>query len=107
MCFESIASSGALVSLAFWLKTLELDRVLDIAGARQQDGDVLAELGAEAEVDERVVEAGRLGKEAGEDAGEAGYMEATGRPHGDHGVRRPRQDECCADDNGYLGENKS
>lgn len=88
------------------LEALQLDGVLGVARARQQHGHVLTELGAEAKVDERVVEAGRLGEEAGEDAGEVGHVEAPRRPHGHHGVRRPRQDEGRTDHYGNLQETR-
>lgn len=97
--FESGSSpcSVATVGIGLWFKALQFDGVLGVAGAGQQDGHVFAELRAEPEVDERVVETGRLGKEASEDAGEVGHMEAKGRPHGHHSIRRPRQDEGRAD----------
>lgn len=46
--------------------------------ARQKYQNVLAEFGAHAEVDERVVKTGRLGKEAGDDTGCAWHVEAPG-----------------------------
>lgn len=60
------------------LEALQLNRVFGIAGAWQQDGHIFAELGAKSKVDEGVVEAGRLGKEAGKDTGEVGNMETPG-----------------------------
>lgn len=101
---SSASRSGSGLGIGLWLETLQLDGVFGIAGARQQDGHVFAELGTESEVDERVVEAGGLGKEAGEDAGEVGHMEAPGGPHGNHSIRRPRQDEGRTDHYGNLQE---
>lgn len=92
------------MGISFRLKALQPHRVFGIMGAGQQDSDVFTELGAESEVDEGVVETGRLGKEAGEDAGEVWHMEAPGGPHGHHGVRRPSQDEGCTDHYGNLEE---
>lgn len=60
------------------LEALQLDRVFGIAGARQQDSHIFTELGAKSKVDEGVVEAGRLGKEAGKDTGEVGNVETPG-----------------------------
>ena len=70
--------------------------------ARHQLRHLLAELGAHAKVDERVVEAGGLGEEPGDDACGVGNLEAPGGPHGHHGVGGPGQDERCADHNGHL-----
>lgn len=72
----SASCSIAAMGVGLWLETLQPDRVFGITGARQQYSHVFAELGAEAEVDEGVVEAGRLGEEAGEDAGEIGNVES-------------------------------
>lgn len=83
-------------------EALQLDCFFSVVGAGQQDGNVFAKLGAETEVDERVVEAGRFGKEASEDTGEVRHMEAAGRPHGHHSVWRPRQDEGRTDHYGHL-----
>lgn len=69
---------------------------------QQQHGDVSAEPGAHAEVDERVVEAGGLGKEARDDAGRARHVETPGWPHRHHRIWRPGQDESRADYNGNL-----
>lgn len=102
--FESGSRSRSTVGIGLRLETLQLDCVFGITGARQQDCHVFAELGAESEVDEGVVEAGGLGKEAGKNTGEVGHVEAPGRPHGNHGVRRPRQDEGRADHYGNLQE---
>lgn len=76
--FESGPRSRSAMGVSFPLETLQLDRVFGIVGARQQDGHVFAELGAESEVDEGVVEAGGLGKEAGKNTGEVGHVEAPG-----------------------------
>lgn len=54
--------------------------------ARQEHRHILAKLGAHAEVDERVVEAGRLGEETGDDAGHARHVETPGGPHGNHRI---------------------
>lgn len=59
-------------------KVLQAHQLPAVSCARQQHADVLAELGAHAEVDERVVEAGRLGEETGDDAGRAWHVEAPG-----------------------------
>lgn len=76
-----------------------------LLGAGQEQGHVLAKLGAHAKVDERVVEAGRLGEETGDDAGGAGHVEAPGGPHGNHRIWRPGHDESRADHNGNLKRN--
>lgn len=86
------------------LEVLQTHHLPALLRTRQQQGHVLAELGAHAEVDERVVEAGRLGEEAGDDAGGAGHVEAPGRPHGHHRIGRPGRDESRADHNGNLKE---
>lgn len=49
-----------------------------LSRAWQQYRDIFTKLGAHAKVDERVVEASRLGKETGDDAGCAWHMEAPG-----------------------------
>lgn len=105
--FESGSSSCSGPGVSLWLKALQPDRVFGVTGTRKQDGYVFTELRAESKVDEGVVETGRLGKEAGEDASEVWHMEATGRPHGHHGVWRPGQDEGCTDHYGNLEETGS
>ncbi len=102
--FESGSTSWGGSPVGLRLETLQLDGVFCVTSARQQDGHVFAELRAQSKVDEGVVETGRLGEEAGEDAGEVGHMEAPGRPHGHHGIRRPRQDEGRTDHYGNLEE---
>ena len=72
--------------------------------AGHQRRHLLAELGAHAEVDERVVEAGGLGEEPRDDAGGVGHLEAPGGPHGHHGVGGPGQHERRADHDGHLGD---
>lgn len=97
---------GRGLSLGFDVfKVLQAHHLPALSRARQQHGDVLAKLGAHAEVDERVVEAGRLGKETGDDAGRAWHMKAPGWPHRHHCIWRPGHDESCADHNGNLGRN--
>lgn len=98
----STSCSRSAVGVGLRFEPLQLDGVFGVAGAWQQDGHIFAKLGTESEVDEGVVEAGRLCKETGEDAGEVGHVEAPGGPHGHHCVRRPRQDEGCADHYGNL-----
>lgn len=71
----------------------------------QEHRHILAKLGAHAEVDEWVVEAGRLGEETSDNAGCAWHMEAPGGPHGNHCIWRPGHDESCADHNGNLKRN--
>lgn len=83
-------------------KALQKHHLPALLRARQDQGHVLAELGAHAEVDERVVEAGGLGEETGDDAGGARHVEAPGGPHGNHRVRRPGHDESRADHYGNL-----
>lgn len=86
-------------------EVLQTDHFPSISRAWQQHRDILAKLGAHAEIDERVVEAGRLGKEAGDDAGCAWHVEAPGWPHRHHCIWRPGHDESSADYNGNLGSN--
>lgn len=81
---------------------LQIHHFPALSCARQQHRDVLPKRGAHAEVDERVVEAGRLGEESGDDAGRAGHMEAPGGPHRHHCIWGPGHDESCADYNGNL-----
>lgn len=87
------------------LKVLETHHLSALLGARQQHRHILAKLGAHAEVDERVVEAGRLGEETGEDAGCAWHVEAPGGPHGNHRIWRPGHDESRTDHDGNLERN--
>lgn len=65
-------SFGLHVCIAF-----EFDCVIAMSGARQQHSNIFAKFGAEAKVDEWVIEACRLCNEPGEDAGQTGYMEAA------------------------------
>lgn len=59
-------------------KVLQTHHLPVLLRAWQQHRDILAKLGAHAEVDERVVEASRLGKETGDDAGRARHVKAPG-----------------------------
>lgn len=83
-------------------KALQTDHIPVFPCAWQQGAHVLAKFGAHAEIDERVVEAGRLGEEPGDDAGCAWHMEPPGRPHGHDCVGRPGHDESRANYNGNL-----
>lgn len=97
---------GRSVCLGFDVfEVLQMHHLPALSRARQQHRHVLAELGAHAEVNERIVEAGRLGEETRHDAGCAGHMEAPGWPHRHHGIWRPGHDESRADHNGNLGRN--
>lgn len=58
--------------------TFEFDCIVAGSGAGQQHSNIFAKFGAEAKVDERVVEACGLGEEPGEDASQAGYLVAAG-----------------------------
>lgn len=75
-----LGSESLAVCLGFdLLEALELDGVFGLsAAAGQQHAHVSPELGAQAEVDQRVVEAGGFGEEPREDAGEAGHVETPG-----------------------------
>lgn len=84
---------------------LQTHRLPVLLRTRQEQRHVLAKLGAHAKVDERVVEAGRLGEETGNDAGCAWHVEAPGGPHGNHRIWRPGHDESRADHNGNLKRN--
>lgn len=86
-------------------EVLQTHHLPALSRARQQHGHVLAELGAHAEVNERIVEAGRLGEETRDDAGCARHMKAPGWPHRHHGIWRPGHDESRADHNGNLEGN--
>lgn len=86
-------------------KVLQMHHLPALSCAWQQHRHVLAELGAHAEVNERIVEAGRLGEETRHNAGCAGHVEAPGWPHRNHGIWRPGHDESCADHNGNLQRN--
>lgn len=71
-----IGSESLAVRLPLELfEALELDGVSGLSAAGQQHAHVSPELGAQAEVDERVVEAGGFGEEPREDAGETGHVE--------------------------------
>lgn len=77
--FESGSScSAAAVTFCLWSEALQPDGIFGVLGAGKQDGHVFTELGAEAKVDQGVVEAGGLGKEASEDACQVGHMETAG-----------------------------
>lgn len=77
----SASCSRSAVGVSLRLETLQPDRVFGVTGAWQQDGHIFAELGAESEVNEGVVKASGLSKQAGKDTGEVGHVEAPGRPH--------------------------
>lgn len=68
----TLISFGLHVCVAF-----EFDRIIAMSGAGQHHSNIFAKFGAEAKVDEWVIEACGLCKEPGEDAGQTGYMEAT------------------------------
>lgn len=76
MSFSSVpvmlVSFGLHVCVAF-----ELDWIIAMPGAWHEPSNIFAKFVAEAEVDEWVVEACRLGEEPGEDAGQTGYMKAA------------------------------
>lgn len=90
------------MSVRLWLEALEPNGIFAVLGAGKQDGYIFAEFGTETKVDQRVVEAGRFGEEPGEDTGQVRHMKTTGRPHGDHCIWGPGQDEGCANHNGNL-----
>lgn len=56
---------------------LEFDCTAAMSGAGKQHSNISAKFRAEAEVDERIVEACGLGEEPGEDAGQTGYVKAA------------------------------
>lgn len=68
------------------LEVLQTHHLPALSSAGQQHRGVPAEPGAHAAVYERVVKAGGLGEETGDDAGDARHVEAPRRPHGHHRI---------------------
>lgn len=67
-------------------ETFELHRVLDFLGTMEQDENVLSKFGAHSKVDDGIVEASRLGKQTGKDAGKVGHRVTIGRPYRDDSI---------------------
>lgn len=68
----SFISFGLHVCVSF-----EFDCIIVRLGAGQQHSNIFAKFRTEAEVDEWIVEACRLGKKPSENTGQTGYVEAT------------------------------
>lgn len=83
-------------------ETFELHRVLDFLGTMEQDENVPPKFGAHSKVDNGIVEAGRLSKQTGKDAGKIGHRVTIGRPYRDDSIWWPCNDEGCANDNRNL-----
>lgn len=67
-------------------ETFEFHRVLDFLGTMEQDKNVPPKFGAHSEVDDRIVETGRLSKQTGKDAGKVGHRVTICRPYRDDSV---------------------
>lgn len=67
-------------------ETFELHRVLDFLGTMEQDENVPPKFGAHSKVDNRIVEAGRLSKQTGKNAGKVRHRVTKGRPYRDDSV---------------------
>lgn len=87
-------------------ETFELHRVLDFLGTMEQDENVPPKFGAHPEVNNGIVETGRLCKQTGKDAGKIGHRVTIGRPYRDDGVWWPRNNEGCANDNRNLKDRR-
>ena len=70
----------------------------------QQGVEVTAEVGFQQQVDQRVVERRRLGKEGWDGEGQRGDVleVAKRRPHGHHCIRTPRNQEANTDGHTQL-----
>jgi len=77
---------GLLLFLLEVFETFELHRVLDFLGTMEQDENVSSKFGAHSKVDNGIVEAGRLSKQTGKDAGKVGHRVTIGRPYRDNSI---------------------
>lgn len=87
-------------------ETFELHRVFDFLGTMEQDENVPPKFGAHSKVDNGIVEAGRLCKQTGKDAGKVGHRVTIGRPYRDDSIRWPCNNEGCANDNRNLKDKR-
>lgn len=87
-------------------ETFELHRVLDFLGTMEQDENVPSKFGAHSKVDNGIVEASRLSKQTGKDAGKVGHWVTIGRPYRDDSIWWPCNNEGSANDNRNLKDRR-